>query len=188
MPLSRARAIRCSAVILALANAALDAAPLSAQAPAVARLRVQLPAYRSPVIMDTLAMPAEHDVPYAAAWAAAERVFYELKIATDKRDSAQGVLAATRYTKSSSMAGQPMSRFMNCGTGMTGPNADHYRINMAVAALLTPLSPTRTRIGVALAASGMNMQGASTDPVMCGSSGRLETDFLARFKKALASP
>lgn len=184
MPFQSRVAVRCAAVLLALAVAA----PVAAQTPIVARLRVQLPAYRSPVIMDTLVMPAEHDAPYAAAWAAAERVFYELKISTDKRDSAQGVLAATRYTKSSNMAGQAMSRFMNCGMGMTGPNADHYRISMAVAVLLTPISPTRTRIGVGLAASGMNMQGASTDPVMCGSSGRLESDFLARFKKALASP
>ncbi len=180
--------IRLPALVRAFVLVLVGAPALAAQAPPVVRLRVQLPAYRSPVIMDTLVMPVEHEVPYAAAWAAAERVFNDLKIPRDKRDSAQGILAATRYTKSSSMAGQPMSRFMNCGMGMTGPNADHYRISMAVAALLTPVSATRTRVGVGLAASGMNMQGASTDPVMCGSSGRFESDFLARLAKALATP
>jgi hypothetical protein len=67
-----------------------------------------------------------------------------------------------------------MSRYISCGSGMTGPNADNYRIYLAVVAFVDSLAPNKTRLGVALAAAAQDLQGSAKLPIACGSTGALE--------------
>ena len=66
---------------------AVLAAPLAAQAPA--RVRVNLPAYKHAVAIDTIMVVTDHEAPAAKVWAAAARVFYDYKMPTDLRDSVE---------------------------------------------------------------------------------------------------
>ncbi|MBM4193832.1 MAG: hypothetical protein FJ202_05565 [Gemmatimonadetes bacterium] len=152
------------------------------------KVRVSLPAYRQPVALDTMLFVTEHEVPAGKVWSAAERVFYDYKIATDKRDSVEGVIGTTRYVKSTYFQKFPMSQVFNCGMSITGPNADNFRLSIAMVAIVSPVSSTKSRLGIGMVGSGLDMRGSSTNPVVCATTGRAEADFADRVKKILATP
>jgi hypothetical protein len=164
------------------------AAPAAASAQAVPRVRVNLPAYPSAVAIDTIMLVTTHDAPAARVYRAAERAFAELKIPIDTRDSTIGVLGIKRFNKSTSLAGQPMSKLLNCGTGLTGPNADNFRISMAVITVSYPTAPDRAKLGVGFVGSAVDMRGSSSDPVACASTGWLENEIAIRVEKAIKVP
>lgn len=176
----RNRLVALPAVRQALLAASLClAAVVHAQQPAM-RVRVVLPAYRHPVAIDTIMLVTDHDAPAAAVWKAAEKVFYDLKITTDTRDSVGGIIGIVKYVKSSYLGKDRMSKVFNCGLSITGPNADNFRINMALVAMVSGVSNAKSKLGVGFAGSGLDMRGSSTDPVVCASTGWLEADFAAR--------
>lgn len=149
------------------------------------RVRVVLPAYRTPIALDTIMQHFPVDATPGAVYTAAAKAFYDLKISVDTKDSLQGVIGITHLLKSSFLAGEAMGKLLNCGMGITGPNADNFRINLALVAIITPLTPEKTELGVAFIGSGTDMRGASTDPVACAPSGVMEKLFADRVKKIL---
>lgn len=42
------------------------------------------------------------------------------------------------FSKTSRLAGVPLSRYIDCGSTMTGPAADNYPVTMSVVSLVTP--------------------------------------------------
>ena len=78
-----------------------------------------------------------------------------------------------------------MSTWLNCGSGMTGPNADNYRITIALMIIVDPAANNTTRMRIGMVGSGANIVGNSTEPVACGTTGRLE-ERIAQLIKNLA--
>ena len=171
---------------LAVLAASLLAPVVGAQSAPI-RVRVTLPAYRQAIALDTIMFVTDQVGTSAKVWAAAARVFYDYKISTDLRDSTGGVVGTTKYVKSTYMVNFPMSRVLNCGMSITGPNADNFRINIALAAIVSSTGPDKVKLGVGFVGSGIDMRGNSTDPVICASTGILEADFAERVKKLLAA-
>jgi hypothetical protein len=174
-------------LVSGLLAVALAAGTAAAQLPAT-RVWVTLPGFPAPIALDTIMTPTEIDAPAGKLWAASERVFYDLKIATDTRDSVKGVVGVVRFAKSNYIGDMRMSQALNCGMGLTGPNADNFRINMAIMAIVTPISATRSRYGLAFIGSALDMRGNSSDPVTCSTTGRFEQDFIARMKRFAQMP
>ena len=79
-----------------------------------------------------------------------------------------------------------MSRLLNCGSGMTGPNADSWRIYISVFALVEGKGSDKSVLRVGFIAGAQDIQGASKDPVACGTTGIFETMFGDRVRKRLA--
>jgi hypothetical protein len=119
-----------------------------------------------------LEIPASRGEVFTVAAAALEQ---EFKIELRMRDSLAGVVGNLEIVKMRTLGRSPMSRYVSCGSGMTGPNADSYRIYLAIAALVDSIGPGKTMLGVALAAAAQDLQGSSKAPLMCGSTGALET-------------
>jgi hypothetical protein len=140
-----------------------------------ARVRVRIPGHENVIAMDSLAvhttLPATPAEVFPVAAAALE---LELKIPLLVRDSAGGIVGNHDLTKLRSLGGSAMSRYVSCGSGMTGPNADNYRVHLAIFAFVDPLPGNQTRLGVALAAGAQDVQGVAKQPVACGSTGALE--------------
>jgi hypothetical protein len=175
--------------VTCLVLAALVAGSAGGQQSAIPRVSVKLPAYKGTIAIDTIMFVTDHEASAAAVWSAASRVFYDAKIATDLRDSVGGVVGTTKYVKSSYMGNVPMSKVLNCGTSITGPNADNFRINIALVAIISQVSAAKAKLGVGFVGSGLDMRGNSTDPVICASTGQFEADFAAKVNKILtASP
>ena len=174
----------CAATAAVAASAATS--PLEAQ---FARARVWPPGFTTQLALDTMTTPTELDAPYGKVFTATVAAFEEFRIAFDTRDSVRGMIGNLAIKKSGSFAGAQLSRWMNCGQGMTGPNADNFRIYIAIAALLDRVASTnRTQIRVAMVAGAQDMQGNAKDAVACGSSGALESKILESVKKRVSGP
>jgi len=135
---------------------------------------VRLPGHAGPMSLDSGTVDVILPASAGAVFFAARQVFFELKIPAPIADSAGGYLINGRFIKLRSLAGAPLSTYVNCGSGMTGPNADSYRVTMAIAALINATGPNTSRLRLAVLAGAENTEGVSKSAVACGSSGLLE--------------
>lgn len=174
-----------------LVLAALTAAGLAAAAPIAAqvapRVVVRMRPFTAPIVLDTLARTHDVDGTPSAVLGAAVGALESFKIKAEVVDSARGIVANLKFVKTGRLAGVQLSRFVNCGTGITGPNADGSRVTLAVAVLVDPLSGSRARFGIAVVGSAINMTGSSVEPNACLSTGVLEEKLTEIIKNRLAS-
>lgn len=139
------------------------------------RARVRLPTHSQVIALDTLAIRTELAAPAAEVFAVTAAVLeLELKIDLKTRDSTAGLVGNLELVKMRTLGRSPLSRYVSCGSGMTGLNADNYRIFLAVLAFVDPLPGNKTRLGVAVTAGAQDVQGNAKQPVACGSTGALE--------------
>lgn len=151
------------------------------------RVWVVLPAYQGPIAIDTIMLVTEHNAPAGRVYSSLAKVFQDLGIPVDTRDSFALVFGNKRFAKSS-MAGEAMSRALNCGTGLTGPNADNFRITMALIAIVRPNGSANSKLGVGFIGSGLDMRGAAANAVACASTGWIEKEIATRVNKVVGTP
>ena len=145
------------------------------------RIRVALPAFGAQIVMDTLGEVRVVPSPPAKVFTAAALVMQNLRIPVDVRDSAGGMIGAVKLVRSRNLAGSALSRYLECGAGMTGPRADSHRVQMPLLLFIDPAPDGKTKLRIALAASAQDNTGTSNSPVTCGSTGALE----AQLRKAI---
>lgn len=163
------RHLACAATLLL---AGLAASSLPAQ---LYRARVWLPAYPNVIALDTIAIRTEFPAPRLEAFQVTAAVMEaELKIELKVRDSTAGVVGNLELVKMRKLGRTPLSRYVSCGQGMTGANADSYRVYLALVAFVDTVPDKGIRLSVALAAAAQDLQGSSKPPVKCGSTGLLE--------------
>ena len=139
---------------------------------------VRLPGHPAPLSFDSASVDVTLPASAGAVFFATRQVFFELKIPTPLADSAQGYLINGRFIKLRSLAGFPLSTYLNCGTGMTGPNADAWRVTMAIAALVEATGPNTSRLRLNVLAGAESTEGVSKSAIACASSGLLEDRIL----------
>jgi hypothetical protein len=149
-------------------------------------VNISLKAWREPVLMDTLRQ--EHEVKAAAdkVYQATLKAFADLGIPTGRTDGTRGIIGSERFERMNSLAGSPMSRSFSCGESPAGPNADSFRLEIAVVAWVAPVAGG-TKIGLATIASGRDITGVGRNAKECVSTGALETKLLDRITKIVGS-
>lgn len=106
-------------------------------------------------------------------WAALQVVYDELEIPLAVVNAAGRYLGNSNFSPRR-IAGQRLSRFLDCGYGMTAtPLADEYRISMGVITRISPAEGGGTLLLTELVANA-DRRDASADPVRCATKGRLE--------------
>lgn len=153
---------------------ALGATLPSSAAAQRTRLRVALPAFGAQVVMDTLGELRDVGAPPGKVFRAATMVLQNLKIPIDVSDSAGGLVGAAKLTRSRNLSGSALSRYLECGSNLTGPRADSHRIQMPLLILIDAGPNGTTKLRIALVGSAQDNSGVSNTPVMCGSTGALE--------------
>ncbi|MGQ0649744.1 MAG: hypothetical protein ACT4P7_19500 [Gemmatimonadaceae bacterium] len=138
------------------------------------RMRVALPGFGAQIVMDTVGEMIDVDAPPSKVFRAATLVFRNLKIPVDVSDSTAGFLGAAKLTRTRNLAGSALSRYLECGSGMTGPRADSHRVMMPLLVFIDPAPNERSRMRIAMVASAQDNSGTSNSPVQCGSTGALE--------------
>ena len=130
------------------------------------------------------ASSAEITAPPEAVWLAVQKVYKDLDIPLTVDNPAAHQLGNNDFFKTRQIGGERMSSYIDCGSGVTGPKADTWRIVMS---LLTDVLPTAngTTLKVTFKASGKDMTAGSSFLVPCGNNGRLESSVIARVKAAL---
>jgi hypothetical protein len=150
------------------------------------RVRVTLPGWsRHPLALDTVASPMVIDAPKSKVFAAYTAAMDELKIPIQERDLLAGTVGNAAVQARYNFAGFPMSRLVGCGLGAFGPNANSYRIHIALMAIMDSIGPTQTRVRMAMAAGAYDPGGAAKEPASCESTGVLEEKITEGAKRHL---
>lgn len=135
---------------------------------------VTLPGYRNNILMDTVGTFQDLEAPRAKVVAALFATLDQLKIPLEVRDSAAGMAGNLGLVKMHSFAGSQLSRWISCGDGMSGPNADLFRVYLALMTKVRQLDAGQVRVTIALLAGAKDVTTGASDPVACGSTGALE--------------
>jgi hypothetical protein len=121
------------------------------------------------VFRDTVALPA------ARAWTELPAVYRELGLPVNELVSADRRIAVVAH-QPRRIDGQPPSRFLDCGRGLTaGEYADAYQVYLSVETRLVaaPSDPSSATVQSKLSANA-RPRAVSGNPVPCFSLGRLE--------------
>lgn len=155
--------------LLATAALVLGAAAAHAQR----RPQAWVPGYNDPVSLDTLARHTDVPAPPPVVFSAATGVLEKLGVKITLRDSTARAVGNPSLELRRRLDGAPLSRYLNCGNGFSGPYADTWRITMALHVVAEPAA-VGSRLGVSVAAGAEDPTGAVKAPVGCGSTGVLE--------------
>jgi hypothetical protein len=156
---------------------------LVAAAPLGAQVRINLAAWREPVLLDTLRQQHQLNAVPGPVYEAVLKAFADLGIPTGRTDGKAGIVGSERFERVNTLAGAPMSRSFSCGEGAAGPYADALRLEIAVVAWVASSETNGTTISFATIASGRDISGVFRAPRPCASTGALETKLLERVTK-----
>jgi len=139
------------------------------------RVVVVVPGRLTQVVTDTLGTPYPVPFPPAAVYRALLSVFAELKIPTDGRDSTQNLVDSKLFYRQGSLGGKQISTYLSCGDGVTGPNADSYRVYMTIWSTFVPAADgDQVTMKTVFLAGAVNVTEGSRQPMPCETTGRLE--------------
>lgn len=123
--------------------------------------------------------------PVATVWAAAKQAYASVGIPVTFENQAGHQMGNQNFYKSRELGGEPMTSFVDCGSGMTGAKAASYRIYMSLFTEIRPDDKGGTLVQMTFAALGQDMTGVSSDRIPCGTTGHLEQLLLDRTKAAV---
>src|SRR5688572_26626728 len=100
------------------------------------------------VKLDTLAIWHDVSAPLPVTYDAVVRVIkHHMKLQVENADTIAKVVYNKRLI-ASRIADQPMSRYLECGAGLTGLHADSWRITLSYAVFVETASAGASRVGV----------------------------------------
>jgi hypothetical protein len=146
-------------------------------------VRVKMAAWPEPVLLDSMRAETWIDGKPDAVYAAALKTFADLGIPTGNTDNKAGIIGSEKFERVHSLMGAPMSRSFSCGESATGPNADSFRLTIAIAVWIKPGEKAGTAFSTAVVASGADISGTYRNPRECGSLGRVEQKILEGVQK-----
>ncbi|MEO6878098.1 MAG: hypothetical protein ABI205_06420 [Gemmatimonadaceae bacterium] len=127
-----------------------------------------------------LSSGADVDAPPATTWLAVKKVYADMEIPLTLEDAPGHQLGNKNFYKTHQMAGQSMAQFVDCGNGMTGPNALSFRIYISSITTVTGNAKGGSNVQTIFIPQGQDMGGTSSDRIPCGSTGRFEALLLQR--------
>jgi hypothetical protein len=110
----------------------------------------------------------------AMVWEVLPAVYTEIGLPQPVLDRSRWTATVDGHVIMRTLAKQRLSRFLSCGSGMTGEHADTRRIRLTVRTSLESPSPDRTVVLTRLEAVAQPLDGTSTAPAECTSRGQLE--------------
>ena len=138
--------------------------------------------------MDTVSLSALVPGTPLEVFRRAQSVYGTLKLKMNLADSVGGIMGNTGFNHSGALAGQRMSYWLGCGTGMMGPNADRWRVTMSILTSVEPASQDTSRVRTVIIATARNMAEGSADPANCNSTGKLEETIHTKVQALPSAP
>jgi hypothetical protein len=118
-------------------------------------------------------------------WLAVKKAYADLEIPITTENPGGRQIGNNNFYRTRQLAKEPMTQFVDCGAGMTGPKAASYRIYISVLTDVIPNGKGGTKVQTTFIPVGQDMSGSSSDRLPCGSTGRLEGKILDYTKAAL---
>lgn len=123
----------------------------------------------------------------AAVWFAVKKAYLDLDIPVPVENTAGRQIGNPNFYKMRQIGGRPMTDFVDCGMGITGPKAASYRIYISMLTMVIPDGKGGTNVQTTFVPSGLDMSGTSSDRITCGTTGRFEQFFLQRVNANLGA-
>lgn len=89
-------------------------------------------------------------------------------------DAQQKRIGNPGFIRTRTLGSVPLSRYLECGTNMSGVKADNDRITLVVESIIEADGTKDSAMRILVNASAKSMMGSSTAAVECASTGRLE--------------
>jgi hypothetical protein len=112
--------------------------------------------------------------------------YAKLGIPAELVNPTTGLVAVTERRVSSSLAGEPLSRFLSCGETMTGARANQDRIVLSVISYAKPVGTSESRVETRVVAVATDVSGTGGRQP-CTTTGELETRLHKMVKAAVGS-
>jgi hypothetical protein len=134
---------------------------------------------------------AQDQVTYESVEAPPDKVYQALIVAYSELgvpatviNPAQGLVAAIKRRAFARLGNVALSRYLSCGSSMTGPRADQDRIELSVISWARPDGVGKSRVETRFVANATDSGGTSTR-MPCTSTGELESQLHKAAKQAL---
>jgi hypothetical protein len=128
-------------------------------------------------------IPASAD----AVWSALPKAYADLGIQVAQVSESNRVLGNPKLVLIRRLGEVPLSRYFECGSGLTGPFADRYRIELLLRTSVVPGGSGASRLETYVDAQARNPEGSSNTGVTCASTGRLEREIAERVRARVGS-
>ena len=184
-----ARRMSSWAIVAALGAAAVAVAPVGAQGVGqTPQARAVLPGIEGAILLDTMALSFKVSGNRDSIFTALETVFKELKLPVESRNAKSTLLNNLNADISRRLGDVALSRYLDCGRGFSGSNADFYRITLAFSVWVEPATGEPQQLMVAIAASGRDPAGSRSAYSQCTSRGALEKRIADRVQELVGTP
>lgn len=110
-----------------------------------------------------------------AAWTALLAAYQKMGIPLSSVDAGQRIASADVAVRRK-LAGKSLSEYLDCGSNLTGLVANSYRVRLRVSSALKAGPQGGSALQTSVSASATSPQGASSAPVNCATTGRLEAE------------
>jgi hypothetical protein len=134
----------------------------------------------SSVVDTVLSLPRDE------AWAGLPSVFRTLGVGTPTLDPRSRVIGNEEW-RPTLIDGRRLSAFLQCGAGVTGPNADSYEVTLQLLVQVEATDVDATLVRTVLDAYARPRYGSAT-PIHCSSQGTLERRIVALLIEAEPRP
>ena len=123
------------------------------------------------------------DAPVDQVWSALTQVYRDLELPVSMQSFPDGSIVAEAF-RLTRIDGRRASRWVDCGTDMTGPVADDATVTAFVASVIDAAPAGDTRIRTQVEASARRRDSATGD-LHCTTTGRLEALIVERIQARL---
>lgn len=110
----------------------------------------------------------------AQAWDALPRVFEALDVPITHMQEAQHLMGNRDFTASRRLGGDPLERFLNCGSTISGPITSNHTVKLSLLVQVLPSDGGQSQLSTRVEGRATSRQGVSGSVLACGSTGRLE--------------
>lgn len=140
-------------------------------------------------LTDSPAARVPVSAPPEKVWDALAAVYGQLGIPLTTIDRPNWRLGNQQLTRRQQLAGQRMSLYLSCGQNMSGLKADNDRIHLSVISAIRPAGTGGgSEVSTAVVATAQPIDGTSTDPSICATTGRLEQRIVTAVGEKLGVP
>lgn len=122
-----------------------------------------------------------------AAWVALTEAFKAFDIPLSYDDQAAGELGTVKAKVMRRLGKEPLSNYLRCGEGLTGPNADSYVVYLSVAGFVKPAANGQITVATLVTAHAIDLPNGRNDVMYCTTSGRLEDKIAKAVQKRLGA-
>ncbi len=119
---------------------------------------------------EALVVGVDQDV----AWAALEGTFKDLGIPVKFSEKTAGEIGMVHEKLYKRMGKYPLSRFLRCGEGTAGPNAEMYVVYVSVLGFVRPTADGQRLLYALITGDAVDLPNGRNEVMQCTSSGQFE--------------